>query len=221
MKLLSSLVLVSLIAAAPACKKKSEPAPAQGTAQTAGSGSAKPAPAEPAPTPTKRAGVDGKDFIAVYASHTPSKPVDPVEIVFDKYTVTKATFDPKNLEGGTATIELDLAGMSTDSEKRTGHLKSPSYFDIGQFATATIDVANVKQKANNQYTADATVKLHGAEKTYPVTFEVLETQDDGTIKVRGEQDVQRLDFKVGQEPSKDELVDKTQTVRLQLTLKNT
>jgi polyisoprenoid-binding protein YceI len=221
MKLFSTFVLSSLLAVSACKSSKSEQAPAPApTAQGSATGSAAPAPT-PTPAPTKRAGVDGKDFIAVYSAHTPSKPIDPVEVMFDKFTVTKAKFDPKNLEGGTATIEIDLTSLSTDSAKRAGHLKSPSYFDVAQFATATIDVANVKKATDTTYTADATVKLHGAEKTYPVTFEVLETQDDGTIKIRGEQEVHRLDFNVGKEPAKDELVDKTQMVRLQLTLKNT
>ena len=218
MKLFTSVVLASFLALAPACKKAAEQAPAQGS--SAAAGSAAPAGSAAATEPAKPAPSDGADFLALYTPHTPAKPADPVEVRFEKITVTKAAFDPKNLEGGTATIEIDLTSMATDSPKRLAHIKSPAYFDVAKFATATIDVSNVKKNTDSTYTADAKVSLHGVEKTYPVTFEVLETKDD-SIKVRGEQVVERLDFKVGKEPGAEEQVGTSTTVRLQLTLKPT
>jgi len=181
-----------------------------GSAMGAGSGSAAPA-ADP-----------NADYVEVLAHHEPGKPTDPVHVKFEKVTVKKATFDPKKIEGGKATIEVDLTSLKTDSDKRDEHLKSTSYFDVAKFGTATIDIANVKKKDDTHFTADAKVKLHGIEKKFPVTFEVVEAKDDW-IRVKGEHTFKRLDFKVGKKPGpdmkKDDGVADEMTVKMQLTLK--
>lgn len=225
--MLKYLVLATVIAASPACKKKEEPAPrptvtegsgsaAAGSAEGSAAGSAQgsAAVAVPAPDPAT-------DFIAVFGTHAKPKPDDPVEVKFEKFSVTQAKFDPKNLEGGTATIALDLASLNSASPKRDGHLKSESYINLSKFTTATIDVMNVKKKDDKNYTADAKVKLRDIEKTYPVTFEVLETKDD-SIRIRGEHEFQRLDFGLGKDTKDpDESVAGPLKIKVQLTLKNT
>jgi polyisoprenoid-binding protein YceI len=247
MKTLKLLVLAAAIAVTPACKKKEEttggttgsamgssamgsgsgeaPKPTEGSGSAmagsgsdmAGSGSAMAAGSGSA-APVEDANAD---YIEVLATHEPSKPTDPVKVRFDKIKVTKATFDPKKLEGGKATLEVDMASLKTDSDKRDEHLKSVSYLDIAKFGTMTIDIANVKKKDDTHYTADATVKLHGVTKKYPINFEVVEVKDD-SVRVKGEQKISRNDFKVGKpKTGKDELVALDMTVKLQLTLKKT
>jgi len=247
MKTFKLLVLATIIAVTPACKKKEAttgggsatgssamgsgsseaPKPTEGSgsgsamagsgSDMAGSGSAMAAGSGSA-APVEDANAD---YIEVLATHEPSKPTDPVKVRFDKITVKKATFDPKKLEGGKATLEVDMASLKTDSDKRDEHLKSVSYLDIAKFGTMTIDIANVKKKDDTHYTADATVKLHGATKKYPISFEVVETKDD-SVRVKGEQKISRNDFKVGKpKTGKDELVALDMTVKLQLTLKKT
>lgn len=233
MKLLTTLALVLAVAATPACKKKdgastetppagsgSAAAPvgsAAGSATAAAAGSAAPAPPGPAaPLHDEKA-----DFISAYATHKESKPIDPVEINFASFKVTKAKFDPKVVEGGTATIEVDLNSLKSPSEKRDAHLKSPAYIDISKFTTLTIDVDNVKKKDGATFTADANVKFHGVEKKLPVTFDVIDTQAD-SIRIKADQPFNRGDFQLGKDPSdKDETVSGTVNLKLQLTLKNT
>lgn len=223
MKTLKLIVLAAALAATPACKKKEEPKPATteaGSADTAGSaaaGSAAAAQNTPDPaTPDANA-----DFISVFADHAEKKPDDPVEVKFEKFTVKSATFDPQNIEGGTATIEVDLTSLKTGSEKRDKHLSTADYIDTSKFTTMTIDVGNVKKQQDNKYSADAKVSLRGIEKTYPVTFEVVEAKDDW-IRVKGEHKFPRLDFQVGKEKTgPDESVAHDLVVKLQLTLKKT
>jgi len=247
MKTLKLLVLAAAIAVTPACKKKEDATKTDTTGSAMGSamgsGSAEPANgsgsgsamagsgSDPAGSGSAMAAGSGSgsaapaetnaDYIEVLAHHEPGKPTDPVHVHFEKFTVKKATFDPKKIEGGKATIEVDLSSLKTDSDKRDEHLKSASYFDIAKFATATIDIGNVKKKDDTHFTADATVKLHGATKKYPVAFEVVEAKDD-SIRIKGEQAISRNDFKVGKpKTGKDELVAPDMTVKVQLTLKKT
>lgn len=212
MKLVSAVIVALAFAAAPACKKKEEAAPPApvATAPTTGSAATAPAPAA----------VGSVDHITVLAKHEPAKPDDPVKVSFSRFTVTKATFDPANLEGATATVEIDLASLASGSEKRDGHLKTASYIDLAKFTTATVDVANVKKQGDKNYTADAKVKFRDAEKTYPVAFEVLDSTAD-SVRIKGSQKFPRSDFNVGTEPGPDESVAKELEIQLQLTLKKT
>jgi polyisoprenoid-binding protein YceI len=242
MKTLKLLVLATALAAAPACKKKpkesppptTEPGSASGAAPTPGSasgatdptmgsGSAGSGSADPgagsgsaaAATPDANA-----NSLTILAEHGPEKkPDDPVKVVFSNVTVKKADFDPAKIEGGTATIEVDLLNLKSGSDKRDGHLATPDYLDTAKFGVATIDVGNVKKKDDTHFTADAKVKVKDTEKTYPVTFEILDKTAD-SIRIKGEQKFNRLDFKVGKPKlGKDEAVQFELTAQLQLTLK--
>jgi polyisoprenoid-binding protein YceI len=192
------LPIVAIAVALVACNTKADPA-----------GKAPPAPhvtAEP-------------DHVVVLARHKPARPTDPVAVHIDRFKVVTASFDPKNLEGGKATIALDLTSVHTDSSERDDDLKSPSYIDVGKFATATIDIANVKTKSGKTFTADATVSLRGATKTYPVTFDVID-QTDHSITIKGEHSFSRLDFTVGSDPATDaqQQVDPRLTIQMVVTL---
>ncbi|HEV7559407.1 MAG TPA: YceI family protein [Kofleriaceae bacterium] len=212
MKTIALLFLSTTLALAGCNKTADKPDPGSAAPTT------KPKPAPPA--------TDG-DRVEVLARHLPAAgsadlASDPVVVHFDKFAVTKASFDPKNLEGGTATIELDPTSIKTGSDERDNDLKSPEFFDVAKFATVTIDVANVKKQADTKYTADATVACHGATKTYAVTFEVLATTAD-TVRIKGEQAFSRLDFSIGVDPAKDpsERVATALTIQWVLTLNKT
>jgi polyisoprenoid-binding protein YceI len=169
--------------------------------------------------PTSPANASQPDHIVVLAHHKPAKPTDPVRVQFDKFRVTKASFDPKTIEGGTATIEIDLASLHSGSGERDDDLRSANFIDVGKFATVTIDIANVKRKVDKTFTADAAVTLRGATKTYPVTFDVIEQTDDH-IRIKGEQAFSRLDFSVGTDPASDprQQVDTPLTIEMVLTI---
>jgi polyisoprenoid-binding protein YceI len=259
MKTVKLLVLAAVLAISPACKKKDKADPnagsgsantvaagsgsantaaagsgsantAAGSANTAaGSGSADPAAGSANAAPPAPA-EDKSDWIKVFATHVAPNPADPVEVNFEKFKVAKANFDPKKIEGGTATIEIDIASLKTSDAKRDDHLRTPDYLDAKQFTTATVEVANVKKKDDKNYTADAKVKFHGVDKTYPVTFEVVEATDD-SIRIKAEHKFPRLDFKVGKVPNTETDMKKMDpkkdgvaadvTIKLQLTLKKT
>jgi polyisoprenoid-binding protein YceI len=230
MKTFKLLVLATALAFSPACKKKEEakqdPTPAVAPTPTPTPTPDPGAAATPTPDPAAAAPTeDNADWIRVYATHFTKNENDPVEVKFEKFQVTKATFDPQKIEGGTATIEIDLSSLKSGDEKRDGHLKTPDYIDVSKFATAIVEINNVKKKDDKTYTADAHVKFHGVDKKYPVTFEVVEAQDDW-IRVKGEHTFKRLDFKVGKkagpDPKKgDDGVADELTIKMQLTLKKT
>lgn len=162
------------------------------------------------------------DSIVVLAKHTPGKPTDPVQVRFEKFKVTKATFDPKKIEGGKATIEIDATSLKSGDDKRDAHLNTPDFLDTAKFAKITVDIDKVKKKADKTFTAEATVKAHDVTKKYPVTFDVVDTTAD-SIKIKGEASFSRLDFKFGKDPKEPNAapVETGLTIQLQLTLKKT
>lgn len=197
------------------CKKAQEPTPAPGPGSAVVVVVADAAPAPDAP-------VADPDEIFVLAKHTPQKPTDPVKVRFSKFKVVKAHFDPEKLDGGTASIEIDLASLESGSGERDHHLQSESYLDVGKFATLTVDVDNVEKGADMTFKADATVKLHGVTKKYPIEFDVL-SHNGGTYRIQGSHEFSRLDFGVGTDPKKDkeQQVDTALTIRWRLTIANT
>jgi polyisoprenoid-binding protein YceI len=240
MRTFKLLVLAAALAFSPACKKKDEakketpptgsaaaptpppPGPDQTATPTPTPPPPTPTPAPPTPAPPAE---DTADSIKVMATHFTKKDTDPVEVNFEKFKVVKANFDAKKIEGGTATIEIDLTSLKTNEAKRDQHLQTPDYLDTKKFATATVEVSNVKKKGDDKhYTADAKVKLHGVEKKLPVEFEVVDAKDDW-IRIKGEAPLKRLDFKVGKKAGadmkKDDGVAEDMTVKIQLTLKKT
>lgn len=162
------------------------------------------------------------DSIVVLAKHTPDKPTDPVQVRFEKFSVTKATFDPKKIEGGKATIEIDATSLKTGEDKRDAHLNTADFLDTTKFPKITVDIDKVKKKADKTFTAEATVKFRDVTKKYPVTFDVLETKAD-SIRIKAESAFSRLDFKVGKDPKepKSAPVSTDLVIKLELTLKKT
>ncbi|MEZ4366233.1 MAG: YceI family protein [Kofleriaceae bacterium] len=229
---------VALSLAAAGCKKKEEAAPAPNPTGSAAAGSAAAgsaaagsaaagsaaagsaaagsAAAGSAAAAAESPALAGGGYFKVVADHTDASK-GAVDVAFAGVKVVKADFDPAKVEGGTATLELDLATLSSGIEKRDGHLKSADYLDAEKFPTATIDIANVKKgDGDNKYTADAKIKLKDIEKTFPVSFEVVDTTPD-SIRIRGEHAFSRLDFGVG--TAEDENVKAELTAKVELTLK--
>jgi polyisoprenoid-binding protein YceI len=151
-----------------------------------------------------------------------SKPDDPVKVQFTSFKVVKATFDPKKVEGGKATIEIDATSLRTGADKRDAHLNTPDFLDTKKFPKITVDIDKVKKTADKTYSAEATVKFRDATKKYPVKFDVVDQTAD-SIRIKAETSFSRLDFKVGKD-SKDPKVAPVQNelvIQMALTLKKT
>lgn len=163
---------------------------AAGTGAGTAAGTATPTP--PTPTPTPATAVD---YIKINADHVDAAK-GPVTVTFSSWKVTEAKFDPANLEGGTATVEVDPTALASGDPKRDEHLKTPDFLDAAKFPKAIGKVDNVKKTGEGAYSADLTISLHGVEKKWPVNFTVVtSTPDSVTIALK--QPFGRADFSVG------------------------
>jgi polyisoprenoid-binding protein YceI len=223
---------IALTLAVTGCKKKEEtpaapPAPATATGGTApATGGTAPATGGTAPATGGTAPATGgtaqtpdptADYLRIAADH-----VDPakgkVDVIFSKWTVKAAKFDPANLEGGTAEIEVDPSLLASGIDKRDAHLKTADYLDVVKFPTATVKVANVKKTGDKAYTAEATVNIHGVEKTWTLPFEVVSSTAD-SVQIKFNYPFSRADFSIG--PVEVDNVKTEVELQGQLTLKNT
>ena len=143
---------------------------------------------------------------------------------FAKFTVKKAVIDLKDLDKSMVELEIDVASVDTKTPPRDEHLKNADFFDVTKFPTASLVVKGVKAVENpgeddDDYTATATLSLHGVSKDLQVSFSVVDTAADGTVTIEGEYELPRMDFGVGAEPAKSGAAEKAM-VKIRLKLKN-
>lgn len=90
------------------------------------------------------------------------------------------TFDPANLEGLTARIEVGVASMETGIKKRDEHLHGTDWLDAKQFPKIIFEVKNLKDisvmaqgvKADVKAVATGDFTLHGITKEISVPVEM-------------------------------------------------
>ena len=87
-------------------------------------------------------------------------------------TFTKVTgtinVDQANLENSSVEAIIDINSLNTANEKRDGHLKSPDFFDVAKFATASFKSTSWKKTGENTYDVTGDFTLHGVTK--PITL---------------------------------------------------
>lgn len=94
--------------------------------------------------------------------------------------VGKIKFDPANLEGLTAHIEVGVASMETGIKKRDEHLHSKDWMDAKQFPKIVFDVMSLEDvsvkaaggKADIKANAVGKFTLHGVTKEIKIPIEM-------------------------------------------------
>lgn len=135
---------------------------------------------------------------------------------FKKWHFTNVNIPDGDLEKGTAEFEVDLASVWEKTDALAEHLRQADFFHVAKYATATVKIHDVK-KADDHYTATATVDFHGHTKDVPVTFKVVETSP---LKIEGTATLQRTAFGLGGEydPSKERSITDDVAISLSATL---
>jgi polyisoprenoid-binding protein YceI len=109
--------------------------------------------------------------------------------------------DEKDVTKSTVEVTIDLASVNTHEPKRDGHLKSPDFFDVAKYPTATFKSTKV-QKAGKKLKVTGDLTLHGVTK--PVILEVegpsaaTKTPFGTTVRgVHATSKLDRKDFEIG------------------------
>jgi len=100
-------------------------------------------------------------------------------------------------------VTIDATSLWSDNEDLTGHLKSPDFFDVATFPTATFRSTSI-EAAGAGYTVTGNLNLHGVEKSisFPAEIEVA----DGSVSVSASFALKRMDFGIVYPGKKDDLI---------------
>jgi polyisoprenoid-binding protein YceI len=79
--------------------------------------------------------------------------------------------DRANPEASSVDFKIKTASINTGEAKRDEHLRSPDFFDAGQYPEITFKSTKVKATGKDTYNVTGTLTMHGASKevTLPVT----------------------------------------------------
>lgn len=79
-------------------------------------------------------------------------------------------FDQADVSKSTVTATIDISGVETGEDKRNTDLKTPDFFDLAQFPTATFTSTSVA-KSGNDLIVNGNLTLHGVTKPVALTVE--------------------------------------------------
>lgn len=112
-------------------------------------------------------------------------------------------------------VTIQTASLYADKEKLTKHLKSPDFFDVGKFPTATFRSTEIKKEgAGHVITGDLT--LHGVTKrvSFPATISV----SDVRVDANAEFSINRQDYGITYPGMPDDLIRDLVVIKLSLQL---
>ena len=123
-------------------------------------------------------------------------------ITFPTFSAT-VTADRTFLQGLEFTVQV--ADLQSEPEKLVDHLKSPDFFDVAQFPTATFTSTNVVKGEGDAHTVTGALTLRGVTKevTFPAT---IAFGPDAAITGHAEFAINRKDFGIVYPGKPDNLI---------------
>lgn len=118
-----------------------------------------------------------------------------------------------HLAGAGNKIVIDMNSITADNDRLTGHLKTPDFFDVAKFPTATFISSSVEQKGTNS-TVTGNLTLHGVTKqiSFPANIKV----SDAEVAVTSEFFLNRFDFDVRYPGKANDLIRKEVVLKLDI-----
>ena len=132
---------------------------------------------------------------------------------FTDFAGTVELGDP--VEQSRIAITIQTASLYADKEKLTKHLKSPDFFDVEKFPTATFESTKI-EKSDASHTITGNLTLHGVTKQ--IRFPATVTASDSQVKADAEFSINRKDFGITYPGMPDDLIRDLVVIKLSLDL---
>ena len=88
-------------------------------------------------------------------------------------------------------VEIDMTSIWTDTDRLTGHLKTPDFFDVAQFPKATFETTAITPNATNS-TVTGNLTLHGVTRQISFPANIKVSPDN--VDVDAQFAINRMDF---------------------------
>jgi polyisoprenoid-binding protein YceI len=112
-------------------------------------------------------------------------------------------------------LVIQTASLYADKEKLAKHLKSPDFFDVAQFPTATFKSTGIK-KDGAEHTVTGDLTLHGVTKS--ISFPATISATDAQVSANAEFSIDRKDFGINYPGMRDDLIRDLVAIKLTLAL---
>jgi len=115
------------------------------------------------------------------------------------------TLNEADISKSTVTATIDMTGIDTGEDARNNHLKSPDFFDVATYPTATFTSTSVA-KSGDTLTINGNLTLHGVTKPVVLTAQGPRGPVPGMDKkphagFSATTTIKRTDFGVGKFPA--------------------
>lgn len=130
---------------------------------------------------------------------------------FKKFT---GKFNVKDGEPQSGSFTIDMSSTWSDAEKLTGKLKSADFFDVANHPESQFEVTSFNKKSSEKYDLSGNLTLRGITKN--ITFPTTVKQDDNSITVTAEFDINRKDFGIIYAGKTDDLIRDEVVMKLNL-----
>ncbi|MCU0659041.1 MAG: YceI family protein [Polyangiaceae bacterium] len=131
----------------------------------------------------------------------------------------KVVIPGTDIEKGSVTVDVDATSVVTDSEKLTGHLKSPDFFDTEKFPKARFESTSVKKGGDGGATHTVTGNLTIRGVTKSVTFPVKAQLNGDAFALDAEFKINRKDFGIVYAGRADDLIKDDVVIKLAIKAK--
>jgi polyisoprenoid-binding protein YceI len=119
------------------------------------------------------------------------------------------------VEASRIDVTIQTASLYADKEKLTKHLKSPDFFDVAKFPTATFRSTDIRADGPG-HTITGDMTLHGVTKriSFPATIAV----SDERVSANAEFSINRQDFGIAYPGAPDDLIRDLVVIKLSIEL---
>ena len=131
---------------------------------------------------------------------------------FQKFAGELKVVDGRIADQGNKVV-IDTTSLVSDNDRLTGHLKSPDFFDVAQFPTATFETVSIQSRGTN-FSVSGNLTLHGVTKQ--IAFPAMIQVSEGGVDVTAVFVINRFDFDIKYAGKADDLIRKEVVIKLNL-----
>ncbi|MDX1571956.1 MAG: YceI family protein [Xanthomonadales bacterium] len=146
----------------------------------------------------------------------------PFDGVFETFDV-EFRFDPEAADEADLRVTVDVRSVDTRNRDVDEALADPEWFDFSAHPQATYVASGAGEGKNRAFRMAGDLTIKGITRTIPIEFDWTVEGDSarvtGTARMRGDTEVNRLDFDVGTGEWEDPIVGHRVEVNFDLRLK--